>query len=64
MNCILKTIGNNFELEFLTARIVCIGLEQKTDIEEEVGKVLVEEKLFQIFKVLSHLEYFQIKYYC
>lgn len=64
MNCILKTMGNNFEFESLTARTVCIGLEQKTDAEEEMVKVLDEEKLFQIFIMLSHLEYFQMKYYC
>lgn len=49
MNCILKTIGNNFEFESLTARTVCIGLEQKTDVEE-MGKVLDEEQLFRIFR--------------
>lgn len=49
MNCILKTMGNNSEFESLTARTVCIGLEQKTDVEEEMVKVLDEEKLFQIF---------------
>lgn len=57
-------MGNNFEFESLTARTVCIGLEQKTDAEEEMVKVLDEEKLFQIFIMLSHLEYFQMKYYC
>lgn len=49
LNCILKTMGNNFEFASLTARTVCTGLEQKTDVEEEMVKVLDEEKLFQIF---------------